>query len=74
MGDLTWCRGTLESAFGEVAVEWHIDYTKGNNAKCFTLDVAIPDGGSAVVVLPYSGHKHTLAAGRYTLTDDSPRQ
>ena len=74
MGDLTWCRGTLESAFGEVAVEWHIDYTKGNNAKSFTLDVAIPDGGSAVVVLPYSGHKHTLAAGRYTLTDDSPRQ
>ena len=74
MGDLTWCRGTLESAFGEVAVEWHIDYTKGNNAKSFTLDVAIPDGGSAVVVLPYSGRKHTLAAGRYTLTDDSPRQ
>ena len=74
MGDLTWCRGTLESAFGEVAVEWHIDYTKGNNAKSFTLDVAIPDGGSAVVVLPYSGHKHTLAAGRHTLTDDSPRQ
>ena len=74
MGDLTWCRGTLESAFGEVAVEWHIDYTKGNNAKSFTLDVAIPDGGSAVVVLPYSGRKHTLAAGRHTLTDDSPRQ
>ena len=74
MGDLTWCRGTLESAFGEVAVEWHIDYTKGNNAKSFTLDVAIPDGGSAVVVLPYSGRKYTLAAGRHTLTDDSPRQ
>ena len=74
MGDLTWCRGTLESAFGEVAVEWHIDYTKGNNAKSITLDVAIPDGGSAVVVLPYSGRKHTLAAGRHTLTDDSPRQ
>lgn len=74
VGDMTWCRGLLESAQGEVAVEWHVDYTKGNNAKSITLDVTIPNGGSALVVMPYSGQEHTVGAGRHTLTDDSLRQ
>lgn len=74
VGDMTWCRGSLESAQGEVAVEWHVDYTKGNNAKSITLDVTIPHGGSALVVMPYSGQEHTVGAGHHTLTDDSLRQ
>ena len=74
LGDMTWCRGSLESAQGEVAVEWHVDYTKGNNAKSITLDVTIPNGGSALVVMPYSGQEHTVGAGHHTLTDDSLRQ
>jgi hypothetical protein len=74
VGDMTWCRGSLESAQGEVAVEWHVDYTKGNNAKSITLDVTIPNGGSALVVMPYSGQEHTVGAGHHTLTDDSLRQ
>ena len=74
VGDMTWCKGSLESAQGEVAVEWHVDYTKGNNAKSITLDVTIPNGGSALVVMPYSGQEHTVGAGRHTLTDDSQRQ
>ena len=74
VGDMTWCRGSLESAQGEVAVEWHVDYTKGNNAKSITLDVTIPNGGSALVVMPYSGQEHTVGAGHHTLTDDSQRQ
>ena len=74
LGDMTWCRGSLESAQGEVSVEWHVDYTKGNNAKSITLDVTVPKGGSALVVLPYSGQEHTVGAGHHTLTDDSQRQ
>ena len=74
VGDMTWCKGSLESAQGEVAVEWHVDYTKGNNAKSITLDVTIPHGGSALVVMPYSGQEQTIGAGHHTLTDDSLRQ
>ncbi len=74
LGDMTWCKGSMESAQGEVAVEWHVDYTKGNNAKSITLDVTIPNGGSALVVMPYSGQEHTIGAGHHTLTDDSLRQ
>ena len=69
VGDLTWCRGSLESAQGEVKVSWHTDYTKGNNAKSFTLDVDIPEGGSAQVVLPFSGQCQNIGSGHHTLHD-----
>lgn len=69
MGDLSWCRGSLESAQGEVKVEWHVDGIKGNNAKSFTLDVDIPRGGSADITLPYSGRRLHIGEGRQTLTD-----
>jgi hypothetical protein len=59
----------LESAQGEVKVSWHTDYTKGNNAKSFTLDVDIPEGGSAQVVLPFSGQCQNIGSGHHTLHD-----
>lgn len=70
VGDLTWCRGSLESAQGEVKVYWHVDGVKGN-AQSFTLDVVIPNGGSADVILPYSGRHLHIGEGHHTLTDDS---
>ncbi len=70
VGDLTWCRGSLESSKGEVKVSWHVDGVKGN-AQSFTLDVIIPFGGSADVILPYSGRHLHIGEGHHTLTDDS---
>ena len=66
--DLTWCRGSLASAQGEVKVYWHVDGTKGN-AQSFTLDVDIPVGGSADVILPFSGRRQHIGEGHHTLTD-----
>lgn len=69
VGDLTWCRGSLESAQGEVKVYWHVDGVKGNNAKSLTLDIEIPHGGAANVVLPYSGRQLHIGEGHHTLSD-----
>lgn len=81
VGDLTWCRGSLESAQGEVTVSWRVDKandvkgnnivhdTKKENAKSITIDIDIPKGGKATVVLPYSGRKMTIGEGHHTLTD-----
>ena len=68
LGDLTWCRGSLESSFGPVEVYWHVDGIKGN-AQSFTLDVDIPVGGSADVTLPFSGRRLHIGEGHHTLTD-----
>ena len=64
VGDLTWCKGSAMSAYGEVKVEWK---KEGNR---FLLDVDIPKDGFADVYLPYGdiaesvheGHHHFEAA------------
>ena len=68
VGDLTWCRGSLESAQGVVKVSWHVDGVKGG-AKSLTLNVDIPLGGSADVVLPYSGRRLHIGEGHHMLSD-----
>ena len=62
-GDLIWCRGTLESAFGEVKVSWKL-------ATTFTINIDIPTGGKADVVLPFSGKNIQIGEGHHTLTDN----
>jgi hypothetical protein len=69
VGDLTWCRGSLESAHGPVHVEWHVDGVKDTTTKSFTLDIDIPTGCQTTVTLPYSGRTQTVGAGHYTLSD-----
>ena len=68
VGDLTWCCGASESAYGQVQVKWHVDEVKGGRDS-FTLDVDIPKGGSAEVILPYSGRRMTIGEGHHVLTD-----
>ena len=63
VGDLTWCRGSLESAHGPVYAAWRI------TEDGFTLDVDIPQGATAYVRLPRSGRLTQVGEGHHTLTD-----
>ena len=63
VGDLVWCRGTLESAYGEVKVSWEL-------ATAFTINIDIPTGAKADVVLPFSGKNIQIGEGHHTLTDN----
>ena len=63
VSDLVLCRGTLESAFGEVKVSWEV-------TKAFTINIDIPTGAKAVVVLPFSGKHILIGEGHCTLTDN----
>ena len=69
VGDLTWCKGSLEAARGQVQVEWHVDGIKGGSNKSLTLEVDIPQGNSADVLLPFSGKRLTVGEGHHVLTD-----
>jgi hypothetical protein len=69
VGDLTWCKGSLEAARGQVQVEWHVDGIKGGSNKSLTLEVDIPQGSSADVLLPFSGKRLTVGEGHHVLTD-----
>ncbi|MBR1687396.1 MAG: family 78 glycoside hydrolase catalytic domain [Prevotella sp.] len=66
VGDLTWCRGAAQSLSGEVKAAWRID------AQTLTLDVDIPEGASAVVILPFSHRRLSVGSGHHTLTDQRP--
>lgn len=59
VSDLTWCRGTTQSAHGTVKVEWRI--TNGR----FLLDIDIPSGGFADVYMPYSDHAESVRDGHH---------
>ena len=57
VGDVTWCKGSTESAFGTVSVHWWIaDGT-------FHLDVTVPEGGFADVYLPHSEYAQSVGEG-----------
>ena len=59
MGDLTWCKGSTQSAYGQVSAHWWIaDGT-------FHLDVTIPEGGFADVYLPHSDYAQSVGEGRH---------
>ncbi len=68
VGDLTWCRGMLESQWGPVKVDWHIDDTKGKD-KTFTLNINLPHGCQALVRMPKTGRKYTFTGGQHTLSE-----
>ncbi len=59
VGDLTWCRGSMESAFGTVGVSWKIE------GRRFLLDIDIPEGGFADVYMPFSRHAESVQAGHH---------
>lgn len=58
---IDWVRATYESRVGPIAVEWRT--AEG----AFTLDVTIPDGVPADVVLP-DGTTHEVTGGTHTFT------
>lgn len=58
VGNLTWCKGSTMSAYGEVKVSWR--HEKG----VFTLDVDIPLGGFADVYLP-NGESESVGDGHH---------
>ena len=66
VGDLTWCKGSTMSAYGEVKVSWQI--TNGT----FALDIDIPLGGFADVYLPYSGQAESVGDGHHHFEDPLP--
>ena len=59
VGDLTWCKGSTMSAFGEVKVSWKI-----SNGQ-FLLDIEIPEGGFADVYMPFSDRAETVQGGKH---------
>ena len=59
VGDLTWCHGTLESANGLVSVFWHTD------DKTFTLDIDLPAGQSALVMMPNKSQPIPVSEGQH---------
>ncbi len=59
VGDLTWCKGYTDSAFGRVSVSWKIKDNK------FILDIEIPQGGFADVYMPYSDRAESVKGGKH---------
>ena len=59
---LSWVKAKILTPHGDISVEWK---KQGGN---LVLDVAVPEGTSAVVVMP-SGKKHKIGSGFHTLND-----
>lgn len=49
-GDITWARGALDSPVGRIEVSWSTEGSEGS--KAFALEVSIPEGVPAEIVLP----------------------
>lgn len=59
LGDLTWARGATEVNGKRVAVSWKVE------DNCFKIDIDMPDGESALVVLPdRAGTRRTATSGK----------
>lgn len=63
VGDITWCKGSTESAYGEVKVAWKIE--KGR----FLLDIDIPKDGFADVYMPFSDDAESVGEGHHHLEE-----
>ena len=68
VGDITWCKGSTESAYGEVKVAWK---TEGER---FLMDIDIPAGGFADVYMPYSHHAESIREGHHHFEDRITRK
>jgi hypothetical protein len=67
VADLRWVKGRIPTPHGDVKVNWRRDSGR------FHLDVQIPSGTLAIVILP-DGSEHRIAAGRHTFdSSDSTR-
>ena len=67
VGDLTWCKGSTESAHGTVSVSWKI--ADGQ----FLLDIDIPEGGFADVYMPFSNYAESVGGGHHHLEEPVSR-
>ena len=63
VGDITWCKGSTQSAYGEVKASWKHE---GNS---FSIDIDIPAGGFADVYLPLSGRAMSVGEGHHHFDD-----
>ncbi|WP_232531983.1 alpha-L-rhamnosidase [Microbacterium halophytorum] len=61
-GGLTWARGHHDGPQGRITVSWRID------AGRFALDVGLPEGTAARIVLP-SGEHHRAGPGQHSFSD-----
>ncbi|WP_306901736.1 family 78 glycoside hydrolase catalytic domain [Arthrobacter sp. B1I2] len=59
---LRWARATMRTARGTITSSWHIQNST------FTLDVRVPAGCTAQVVMP-SGTRYTVGHGNHTFTE-----
>jgi alpha-L-rhamnosidase len=59
-GGITWAEAQHDSPYGRIESAWRID------GDTFALDVTVPPGATAEIVLP-DGTADTVAAGRHTL-------
>ena len=59
VGDLKWCKGYMESAYGTVKSAWKI--VDG----MFHLDIEVPEDGIADVYMPFSDHAETISGGKH---------
>ena len=63
VGDVTWCKGSTLSAFGEIKVYWRIEQNM------FLLDIDIPQEGFADVYMPFSDHAERMLGGHHHLEE-----
>ena len=63
VGDLTWCRGSMETPKGTVTCQWNI------RQGTFHLTVDVPENLSGDVIMPYSGEKKHLSSGKHTFQE-----
>lgn len=63
VGDLTWCRGSMETPQGTVTCQWNI------RQGTFHLTVSVPENQSTDIIMPYSGEKRHLSSGTHTFQE-----
>ena len=66
-GTMTWARASYESISGRIAAAWHRNDTDSKNGtgEGFTLEVEIPEGVDATIVMPDGRIYEHAASGQY---------
>lgn len=59
VGDISWCKGSAETAHGMVKLSWKIEGGR------FAMEVDIPQGGFADVYMPYSRNAESVGEGHH---------
>lgn len=58
-GSLTWAKGSYKCRYGNIVSEWKVDGAK------FKMDVEIPEGNEAVIVMPGKEEVKIVKGGRH---------